>query len=210
MIKAVMGCGVLALFTLVGCASLSKEECLNANWKLIGFEDGSKGKAESTIGSHRKSCAKVNVTPDLEQYRTGHSEGVRKFCVGTIAYPLGVSGGTYYGVCPADMEPGFLRAYRAGQALHAITRQINDVESAINGFDKDIHALEDDIKEHEKIIVDEGSSSKIRREQLRIIGDLRRQITTLETRITDAQQDMYRLQRDYQYTQNQHSRMGYH
>lgn len=192
-----------------GCASLSKQECLTADWKLIGFEDGSQGKPESTIGAHRKSCAKVNVTPDLARYQQGHREGARKYCVKTTAYPLGVNGGAYYGVCPADLEPAFLNAYRAGQELYSITREISNVQSHINDYDEDIHALEADIEEHEKIIVESGSSSKTRREQLRIIDDLRRQITNLELNISDAQKDVRMLQLDYQDVQRKHRSLGY-
>lgn len=192
-----------------GCASLSKQECLTADWKLIGFEDGSQGKPESTIGDHRKACAKVSVTPNLAQYQQGHREGARKFCVKSTAYPLGVNGGAYYGVCPADLEPGFLRAYQAGQELYAITRQLNNVQSHISSYDEDIHALEADIEEHEKIIVESTTSSKTRREQLRMIDDLRRQITNLELNIADAQQEVRMLQMDYQEVQRKHRSMGY-
>lgn len=56
---------VAILSGLSACASMSKDECLNANWKTIGYEDGSLGRPETTIQAHRKACAKINVTPDL-------------------------------------------------------------------------------------------------------------------------------------------------
>jgi hypothetical protein len=199
----------LLVSIMIGCESLSKKECLNANWRLIGFEDGSQGKQESTIGAHRKACAKVSVTPDLEEYQRGHREGARKYCVKTTAYNVGVSGGAYYGVCPADLEPGFLKAYQTGQELYNITRQIAAVQADIDRYDEDIHALEADIAEHEKIIVDAASSSKTRREQLRIIDDLRYQITGAELNIAGAEQELRALQMDYQHVQNQHRKMGY-
>lgn len=194
---------------LAGCASLSNEECLNADWKIIGFEDGAKGKPESTIGAHRKACAKVNITPDLGLYQRGHREGARKYCVINTAYPLGANGGAYYNICPPDLEPDFLRAYRAGQDLYAITRQINSIQSNIDGFDDDIHELQADIAEHEKIIVESNSSSSTRREQLRIIDDLRREITHQELSINNGEREIYLLQQDYQRLQNKHRKMGY-
>jgi len=65
---------------MTGCASMSKQECLNANWKTIGYEDGSRGKPETSIQAHRKACAKINITPDLPQYQQGHREGARFYC----------------------------------------------------------------------------------------------------------------------------------
>lgn len=200
---------IIFIASLTGCASLSKQECLNANWRLIGFEDGSQGKQESTIGAHRKACAKVSVIPDLPEYQRGHREGARKYCVKTTAYNLGVSGGAYYGVCPADLEPGFLKAYQTGQELYNITRQIAAVQADIDRYDDDMHALEADIAEHEKIIVDAGDSRKVRREQLRIIDDLHYQIRGVELNIANADQELRALQMDYQHVQNQHRKMGY-
>lgn len=201
--------GILLVLTLVGCASLSKQECLAADWKLIGFEDGSQGKPESTIGAHRKSCAKVNVTPDLAQYQLGHREGARKFCVKSTAYKLGVSGGAYYNVCPPDLEPTFLRAYQTGQELYNITRQISAIQSELDRYSDDIHNIEADIREHEEIIVDSPESRSTRREQLRIIADLRDQITGIELNMANAERDLHLLQMDYQHMQQQHRRMGY-
>ena len=70
------------LFILIvsGCATLNEEECLTANWQIIGLEDGSEGHLETYLGKHREACAKYGVTPDLEQYRIGHAEGVQSFC----------------------------------------------------------------------------------------------------------------------------------
>ncbi len=34
---------LLFVFLLTGCATLSQEECVNANWQTIGFEDGIQG-----------------------------------------------------------------------------------------------------------------------------------------------------------------------
>ena len=35
--------------SLSGCASLSKSECLNANWEDIGIRDGANGQSEEYL-----------------------------------------------------------------------------------------------------------------------------------------------------------------
>ena len=52
------------LGALSGCASLSKSECLNANWEDIGVRDGANGQPEEYLIQHSTACAKVNVAPD--------------------------------------------------------------------------------------------------------------------------------------------------
>ena len=51
--------GILsAVFLLLeGCATLSKNECLQAQWYDIGFTDGAGGHTLTRIGKPRKACA---------------------------------------------------------------------------------------------------------------------------------------------------------
>merc|ERR1711916_171837 len=65
---------------LQGCASLSKEECLVADWQQIGFEDGSRGRDLLTLARHRKACAKAGITPDRAAYERGHRQGLLRYC----------------------------------------------------------------------------------------------------------------------------------
>jgi len=188
---------------------MNEKECLNAEWRLIGFEDGSQGKPESGIGNYRKDCAKVNVVPDLGRYQLGHKEGARKYCVKNIAYQAGVSGGAYYGVCPADLEQNFLNAYRAGQALFAINRDVQNSQARISRFQHDLNAMQQDIKDHERAIVDSNSSSKQRREHLDTIKNLRDQINNLQLQLDDESYSLARRQDDAQRLQSQHQRLGY-
>ena len=58
---------------LTGCAGgLSKDECLYADWRAIGYEDGARGAPASAVSSHRQACAKkAGVTPDMSEYLAG-------------------------------------------------------------------------------------------------------------------------------------------
>lgn len=200
---------VWMLGSLIGCASMSKEECLNANWKSIGYEDGSVGRPEMTIQAHRKACAKINVVPDLNLYQQGHKEGVRSYCKKTTAYQLGVRGGAYYQVCPPDLEPAFLQAYRVGQELYAITQQMDQVEQAISGYESSIDHLLDEKAEQQQAIVNAGSSSKERRVYLNEIDRIEDEIRRYEHDIRDAEHELDHLAQDYAKLQAEHQRMGY-
>ncbi len=49
------------LAVLAGCASLDRDECVNADWYAIGLEDG--------------ACAKHNIAPNSERYLAGRNDG---------------------------------------------------------------------------------------------------------------------------------------
>ena len=64
---------------LSGCATMSKEECKQADWYLKGVEDASQGYATDRVVEHGKACARVNVVPDMKEYRKGHLKGARLY-----------------------------------------------------------------------------------------------------------------------------------
>jgi len=102
------------LAVLSGCAAMGKDECLNADWFTIGYEDGAHGYPASRIGSHREDCAKHGITPDFNSYEQGRMGGLREYCAPQKGYSLGTSGKQYTYVCPPDLESAFLRGYYQG------------------------------------------------------------------------------------------------
>ena len=53
------------IFFVASCATMSESECEEADWEIIGLEDGAQGHPLSHIGQHRKACAEYGVKPDL-------------------------------------------------------------------------------------------------------------------------------------------------
>ncbi|MCG6969622.1 MAG: DUF2799 domain-containing protein [Gammaproteobacteria bacterium] len=124
------------MLLLINCASLNKQECLNADWQSIGFEDGSRGYSSTRIGNHRKACAKFNVKPDFDLYQQGYSQGARQFCQPRNGYNLGLRGASYGVICPGDLQDRFVMAYREGKEIYR-------VKSTLNAYQKNLdHLLE--------------------------------------------------------------------
>ncbi len=114
----------LLLITLLigvtqGCATMSSSDCLKADWKAIGFKDGSKGKAVSYIETHGESCAEHGVRPVVAKYKRGHAEGIRLYCAPRKAFKLGVRGKSHNNDCPADLRKAFVTAHKNGLQLRA-------------------------------------------------------------------------------------------
>lgn len=126
--------GVLGLaFTLTGCAGMSEQACVTADWRTIGFEDGTLGRSPATIGSYRQQCADHGVAPDLESYRAGHAEGVVTYCRASNGFAVGHSGAAYQGVCPAPLEAAFVDEYNAGRRLYELESALRSVDARIAG-----------------------------------------------------------------------------
>jgi uncharacterized protein DUF2799 len=119
------------MLVLAGCAAMSEQACLTSDWRTVGFEDGSLGRAEATIGNYRKACAEHGVTPDLEAYRAGHAEGVLTYCKPGNGFEVGHSGAAYQGVCPANLEEAFVAEYNTGRHLHDLEWALQRVDSEI-------------------------------------------------------------------------------
>jgi hypothetical protein len=121
-----------------GCATLDKNECQNANWEAIGYEDGARGYTASRIGKHRSACAKHGITPDLALYTKGREQGLSQYCRANVGYRAGASGKSYGNVCPANLEQEFLAGYQFGQQVYKTNSQVR--------------ALKRDIRQEEKLL----------------------------------------------------------
>lgn len=194
---------------LSGCATMNKNECRNADWQLVGFEDGSRGYAMERIGQHRKACAKVDVTPDINAYDRGYQKGVRQYCTPDRGYREGVNGASYQGVCPTDLAAAFTRAYRDGKSLYELQQRMDNGTSQLNDYSAEIGRLSADVADHEQAIVDARSSSVTRREHLAAIRNLQQTITDLEVNSVALERELHMLEGDYQALQKRHRALGY-
>jgi len=103
---------IIALFS--GCASMSKKECMNANWESVGYSDGSRGAHYTQLEKHRQSCVEYQVVPDSAAYQHGWEQGIRRYCTIDNGYRAGQSGKTYNNICPADVASDYISGWREG------------------------------------------------------------------------------------------------
>jgi hypothetical protein len=121
----------LACLLVAGCASMDRNQCVNANWYAIGLEDGARGQPLERLGAHRRACAEHAIAPDGERYAAGRNEGLRTFCTYERGFSQGRGGHANAGVCPAGLAAGFQSGYQLGRELYDLSRQLNDVQKQI-------------------------------------------------------------------------------
>jgi hypothetical protein len=144
------------ILLLSNCANMNESDCLNADWQLIGFEDGSFGKNESHISQHRKECAEHGVTPDLMDYRNGHFDGSKRFCTANNGFSRGRQGKDYSRSCPEQFEAEFLKGFSDGQTLYGLKKILNQRAADLEGAYKDIDWLEHVIAEKSELMIADG------------------------------------------------------
>ncbi|MGB9093991.1 MAG: DUF2799 domain-containing protein [Gallionella sp.] len=100
--------------TLAGCASMSKKDCENADWRTIGYNDGARGIYFTNLDSYRKRCSEYQIAPDANAYQTGWNQGIRSYCTSDNGYRAGVAGQAFQNICPADVAPGYRVGWQQG------------------------------------------------------------------------------------------------
>jgi hypothetical protein len=162
---------------------MSQEECELADWHLIGYEDGAKGKSASYIGERRGACADYRVQPDMEAYLLGREQGLREFCRPHNGYRLGVRGTHYQGICPRNLEGEFMSAYLAGKDVYHLESGYRSTQQRLNRKGSALVKLKRDLNQKELDLI-EGDTGTIRRIQLLAdIHELVRKRDVLETEI---------------------------
>jgi len=187
---------ILIILSAAGCATMDKDECLVADWRLIGFQDGAQGKSAATIGAYRKDCADYHVAPDLDAYQAGRREGLLQYCVPANGYRLGVAGRAYNAVCPAGMERSFRAAFNTGHDIHQARTRVNSTYSLINSKQQAIQSLETDRQDKLAEMIRQGLSSE---QRVLLLYD----VTNIEKDIHATNADISALERDLQQQQAQ-------
>jgi len=159
---------------------------LYADWRTIGFEDGSRGLLEQRIGDHRKACAEYGVTPDLALYRAGHAQGMISFCSPRNGFRRGQNGASYNDNCPPELEEGFLDAFRAGREVHQAAKALSTLEHDIAAEKQRLEDLSTRIAKKEKALIQKGNTEESRKK-------IYNQIKKLENEFLEAKHDLEQL-----------------
>ena len=186
-IFAAMLC-LLAL-TLAGCATMSEDECRTVDWRTIGYEDGSAGYPGDRIAQHRKACAEYGVSPDLSAYQSGRQDGLREYCQPANAYRIGVRGGSYGGICPADMDAAFNDAYQAGRQLYTLASRVSNAAEQLDSKRRELNRVEDQIVRSSAAVLSGGASDADRAQAVVDTKQLAERAGRLKAEIEQLERD---------------------
>lgn len=181
---------IFLLLLIQGCASLNKDECMVADWRLIGYQDGVAGKSSAAVGEYRRDCAKHAIVPDLDAYQAGRSEGLLEFCKVDNGYRLGASGRGLASVCPSHLEADFRAAYNQGRELYLARSAVNQTRSQISKQQQALHYIEEDKSYKLSELISDGLRSEQRVLILYEISELEQEKGAVEEEIDVLQYEL--------------------
>jgi predicted nucleic acid-binding Zn-ribbon protein len=196
--------GILIALLVSGCATMDKSECRQADWQMVGIEDGAKGHPVSYIGNHRKACAEYGVQPDLAQYQLGHQAGLVQFCTASNGFNQGRAGRKYNEVCPAGLREQFVRGYNTGRELNLLNSEIDHMRRDAELKKDEMAELEERINNIETVLVSGAISVKDRETLLEQFKKLQSRLTTLENDIRGLNLAVARRQHEYEILDSSH------
>jgi len=185
-----IGAILAVLVLLQGCATLNKDECMLADWRLIGYQDGVAGKSAAVVGEYREDCAKHAVVPDLDAYRAGREEGLQQYCKVDNGYRLGNAGRGFAAVCPAALAADFRDAYDAGRELYLARSAVNNTHSNINSRKQTLSDLEKNRAEKLAALISDGLKADQRVMILYEVNELQQEMNSVEDEIVDLEIDL--------------------
>jgi hypothetical protein len=182
---------ILAVLALLqGCATLNKDECMLADWRLIGYQDGAAGKSAAVVGEYREDCAKHAVVPDLDAWRAGREEGLQQYCKADNGYRLGNAGRGFAAVCPTTLAAGFRNAYDTGRQFYLARSAVNKTHSRINSRKQTLSDLEKNRAEKLAALIADGLKADQRVMILYEVNELQQEMDSVEDEIVDLELDL--------------------
>jgi Protein of unknown function (DUF2799) len=118
-----------AALSLIGCASMTPQECKVANWGDTGLRDGLAGKPLSRLNDLTKDCAEAKVTVDTPSYLRGRDQGLLTYCQPDNATRIGLAGGSYSGACPVQIDGEFRRRFGLGREVFDANQSVRSADS---------------------------------------------------------------------------------
>lgn len=169
---------------LHGCATMSEDECLAADWWIIGHKDGFEMRPRSYLAEHQEACAEYGVTPDrnayAEGYRSGRQDFLRRYCTRSNGYTVGREGGSYIGLCPDSMEEPFLAGFRRGKEVREIEMEVWDIKLERRKLRGEIDELEEELEAQRTTFESDENSLEERDDAWTRIGEIEEELEKLD------------------------------
>ena len=122
---------ILMAYALPGCATMSSEEYLQANWEEVGYNDAVEGYPVSCSSEHREACVSTAVTVDFALYRNGHALGLPYYCTRETDFETADHGGDSATHCRRETFPDYLVGRSKRLDVSALKTEMREIEIQI-------------------------------------------------------------------------------
>ncbi|MDD2761248.1 MAG: DUF2799 domain-containing protein [Methylomonas sp.] len=131
--------GFSIVLAQLGCATLSREECMRGDWYGVGVADGRSGQIGGRVDEHRKACVEYGIIVNHEAYFAGRELGLRDYCQLDNAFRAGLNGEPYRHVCPPAIDGLFAQYHAAAYAVYEVRTELERLDNELSGRERDLY-----------------------------------------------------------------------
>lgn len=151
---------------------MSEDECLAADWWIIGQKDGSEGEPFAVLAEHHEACAEYGIKPDRIAYAEGRQNGLQTYCSRFNGYRIGRNDSRYRGVCTGPLKESFLTGFRRGKEVRGIEMEVWDIKRERRKLRKKIGKLEENLEAQRARFESDESAPEDREDAWAKIGEI--------------------------------------
>lgn len=171
--------GLVVLGIPSGCATMTAEECRQANWEEVGFNDAGAGHEITRSADHREACAEAGVTVDFNAYREGYALGLPYYCTATQGFETADHGGGYAARCELEKFPEYADGFDQGVAVYALIRERDGLAATLS-----------DKRDQSEALLDQIADLKVQQQNPDMSRDQRRNLRYQQNRLEDLYRDL--------------------
>ncbi|AKS41630.1 DUF2799 domain-containing protein [Wenzhouxiangella marina] len=160
---------------LSGCATMSPEQCMVADWYRLGEQDARQGRTPDYLAERAGACQEAGYEADTEAWYSGFSEGLAAFCTLDNGFRFGLEGGRYLRTCPPGWDADFEEGYAMGRGIYDLEQRVAQGQRELDSVDD---RIEDELYKESP---DPDRIQELRRQRERLERGLREDEVELAT-----------------------------
>lgn len=192
---------------LSGCAVMGKQDCLNAEWHELGYQDGSTGQDRDHLQQRRQACGEHGISVDRNAYYEGYESGLGRFCTAATGYERGRQGHRYNNVCPPLLEGDFLTGYQRGREVFQMQQYIAEQDRRLYEHGLHINQLNHELNYSLHQLRRNDLDSSTRRRLSYHTQLLQRRLRLMHMEYREQEWRRGHLEREYRHLQRQHQHL---
>ncbi|MGY6554737.1 MAG: DUF2799 domain-containing protein [Wenzhouxiangella sp.] len=146
---------------------MTADECRVADWYLLGELDARAGLGPAQFANRDRDCREAGFPADQTSWRAGWDHGLTVFCTPGQGFRFGREGGRYDSICPAALEPEFLRGFDVGRRIHEQEGRVSSVRGELSSLEARLERERDRGRLSEEELTELQQSRTRLRRQLR-------------------------------------------
>jgi len=131
---------------LSGCATMSSEQCMVADWYRLGEQDALAGRTADHLANRAGACQDAGYAADTQAWYAGFESALPSFCTLDNGFQFGIDGHRYQSTCPAPFSDEFLEGYRLGSEIYALEQSAFSTQ---RGMDRIRNQIERELKKEQ-------------------------------------------------------------